>query len=117
MTTPTPSEDMIDSRDVIERIDELEADDDLDENEREELAALKALADEAEGYADDWQYGETLIRGTYFTEYAKELADDIGAIAGTEQWPLMHIDWEAAADDLKHDYTEVEFDGVPYFIR
>jgi hypothetical protein len=27
------------------------------------------------------------------------------------------IDWDATADNLKVDYTEVEFDGVTYLVR
>ena len=143
MTTEiTNSDDLIDSRDVIARIEELQDERDTaiirndedswdeaeqaaafakwaDENPEDaaELAALKALADEAEGYAPDWQHGETLIRESYFVTYAEQLAEDIGAIDRNAQWPLMHIDWDAAADALKQDYTAVEFDGVTYYVR
>ena len=85
-------------------------------DEGEELKQLKALADQCEGYGD-WEYGETLIAETYFTAYAQQLADDIGAINKDATWPLTHIDWEAAADELKQDYMEVDFDGVSYFMR
>lgn len=160
------AQDIIDSRDVIARIEELEADresaaihtvcihcdldiegceadDDwrdrgnnttcndgendheppadtrgtLDDDEAEELAALQALAEEAEGYAADWQYGEALIRDTYFTEYAMQMAEDIGAVDPNATWPANYIDWDAAADALKQDYTSVDFDGVEYWIR
>jgi hypothetical protein len=111
------SESVIDSRDVIARINYLESDEDsLDEEEREELAALRALAEEASG-SPDWQYGETLIRDSYFTEYAQELAEDIGAINKDAGWPNSYIDWDAAADALKMDYSSAEFDGVTYWIR
>ena len=72
------NDDVIDSRDVIERIEELQAESDLDEADRDELEALVNLAEEASGYAPDWEYGEALIRGTYFTQYAEQLADDRG---------------------------------------
>ena len=32
-------------------------------------------------------------------------------------WPANHIDWEAAADALLIDYTEVDFAGETYYIR
>lgn len=48
---------------------------------------------------------------------AQELADDIGAIDSNAKWPLNHIDWEAAAEELKMDYTEVNFNGTTYYIR
>ena len=131
------TEDIIDSRDVIERIaelererDDLEAMDDIeipleerlkewDETEEgEELKALKALADDAEDYAPDWTYGATLIRESYFVEYCEELVKDIGDMP--KELPSYiedNIDWKGVAEDLKVDYTEVNFDGVTYYIR
>lgn len=82
-----------------------------------ELQVLKALADEAEGYAADWHHGEALIRDSYFTEYAQQLAEDIGAVNSDATWPNNCIDWDEAARQLKQDYTEVDFDGVAYWIR
>lgn len=120
------SEDVIDSRDVIERIKYLESDhedcDDAhpenhDQEEHDELVALTKLQEEAEEYAPDWEYGSTLIRDSYFKDYAQELAYDIGAIDPKATWPINCIDWEAAADALKMDYTKVDFDGVSYWIR
>ncbi len=111
------AQDTIDSRDVIERIKELEAIETRDEEEEEELAALKALAEEGALYAPDWEYGETLIRDSYFAEYAEELAEDIGAIDRNAKWPLTCIDWEEAARQLKQDYTSIDFAGVAYWVR
>lgn len=129
----TNDTDIIDSRDVIARIAYLEASDCQEPDgegcasvdacpscygdAEEELKALKDLQDEAEGYAGDWRYGAALIRDTYFTEYAEQLAEDIGAIDRNATWPLSHIDWEAAADELKTDYTSVSFGGTDYWIR
>lgn len=121
---------VIDSRDVIARIEELEGEvlnDDgvIDQSNEDadyrdkcgELAALQALADEASGYAADWQHGEILIRDSYFKDYAMELADDIGAIDNNASWPLTCIDWDQAARELQMDYSAVDFDGVTYWIR
>jgi hypothetical protein len=119
----TSDRDVIDSREVIERITELEnlADSDgvyvLDEDETAELAALRALAAEGEMHAGDWRGGAGLIRDSYFEDYAREFAEDIGAIQRDADWPANRIDWAAAADDLKMDYTEVTFDGVAYWVR
>jgi hypothetical protein len=141
------TDDVIDSRDVIARIEELEGERDnydrykpsaegnaLDDVENDtdasraewaiehpedakELKDLTELADEAEDYASDWRYGETLIRDSYFEDYARELADDIGSIKEDASWPNNFIDWEAASEALKQDYTGVEFDGVTYWVR
>lgn len=64
-----------------------------------------------------WTYGVTLIRDSYFEDYAQQMAEDIGAINRDATWPLNHIDWEAAAEALKGDYTSAEFDGVTYWAR
>lgn len=123
-------DDVIDSRDVIARIEHLQqlrqpgpvdlGDDDngADQDDLfEELAQLEKLAEQCDGYADDWQYGVTLIRDSYFETYAQELAEDIGAINADATWPNNCIDWEQAARELQMDYTSVDFDGVAYWVR
>lgn len=157
--TISNSDNVIDSRDVIARIEELESDrsdlldalteaqdahndalpapesakdmgvlsdavkeaqatlQEWDEGyDGKELKVLRELADEASG-CSDWTYGEMLIRDSYFEDYARDLAEDIGSISKDQSWPNNCIDWEQAADQLKQDYTTVEFDGVIYWIR
>lgn len=124
------SENVIDSRDVIARIEELreqrdEAEQEASEGyaafgygqeERDELAALEALQEEAKDYAPDWEYGATLIRETYFSEYCEELLKDIGDLP--QDLPgYIAIDWDKTADNLRVDYTEVDFDGTTYLVR
>ena len=144
MDTITNTEDVIDSRDIIERIEELEEnletcphcgegiyfeDDEtnfvcpecekpvFDDLEEDELDALKALQDEADG-SPDWPHGKTLIRDSYFTEYAEELCKDIGDLPHELPWYIEnHIDWDGVAEELKADYMDVDFGGVSYFIR
>ena len=117
---PSPYDDVIDSRDVISAIEELESeleDGDISAGDLELLENLKALADEAHGYASDWTYGETLIHEDYFTTYAQELAEDIGAVNSDQSWPNSCIDWDQAARDLQMDYTACEFDDATYYVR
>lgn len=114
------NDDIIDSRDVIARIEELaelNAAEEDSEEETEELVALRQLAAEASDYADDWEYGEALIRDSYFEAYARELARETGMISGNETWPLNCIDWALAASELQMNYASVEFRGVTYWIR
>ena len=116
------TQDVIDSRDVIARIEELEADGALasaedPSDEDAELRALHDLTAEAEGYAPDWRDGATLIRDSYFERYAEELADDCGLVPAGLAWPCNCIDWEKAARELQMDYTCVSFDGVDYWVR
>lgn len=122
-TPPTNMDDIIDSRDVIERIEELEAEieeregyGDCMSDEVGELTILKDLAIECEN-CPDWPHGETLIRDSYFEEYAQYLAEDCGMLALDHGWPNNCIDWEQAAEELQVDYMDIQFDGVEYWIR
>lgn len=133
MTDVSNNDDMIYSRDVVSRLEELS--DDLDgcaENEdgdfvdadgedmseeKENYDTLKSFAEEFESYAPDYHSGETAINEDYFTEYAQQLAEDIGAISNDVTWPCCHIDWEAAAESLKQDYTEIDFGGQAFWVR
>jgi hypothetical protein len=118
-------QDIIDSRDVDSRIEELETERDAaveagnpdDFTDGDELAALVAFRDEADGYCRDWRYGCTLIRDSYFTNYAQNLAADLGALKSVEEWPYTCIDWDKAARELQTDYSSAELDGVTYWFR
>lgn len=144
--TISNTDDIIDSRDIIARIEDLRGEFDswLETIENEtlresltvedwaegneeakhegceegrELVTLEAFAEQAEGYASSWRYGETLIRDDHFEDYARQLAEDIGAINSDASWPNNCIDWERAANELQVDYTSVYFDGVTYWVR
>ena len=119
------SADMIDVRDIIKQFEELE---ELQENGEYlespdcELSDLKKLLSELEGTGGDeeWRgewYPVTLIRDSYFKEYAQELAEDIGAVDANATWPNNCIDWEYAAKELRYDYTGVDVNGVTYWTR
>lgn len=151
------SDDIIDSRDIIERIEELESEmedyqteyclcsldptemyskeeyDKWDKTHKrktvekcieiwdkweglEEYKTLLDVTEQGEG-CGDWKYGESLIRDSYFREYAEELAYDLGLVSRNARWPFDCIDWERAAEDLKMDYTKIDFDGVTYWMR
>lgn len=113
------NQDILDSRDIITRIDELEAEGlggPLGVEDQEELETLQGVAKDAEG-SPDWVYGEALIRDSYFQEYAQELAEDCGMVDGTAKWPMSCLDWAAAAEELKADYSDIDYDGITYWIR
>jgi len=99
--------------DPEKRQEALDAIEPLDDDEKAELKEIETLRSEVSGFND----GEGLVAESYFIAYAQELAEDIGAIGRDVQWPLMHIDWEAAADALKSDYTEVTYQGDTYLVR
>lgn len=113
----------IDSRDIIQRIEFLESAllDSPDPEMQEELDALTKVAEQG-SHCRDWQYGETLIRHTYFTSYIEELIRDCYPMPeelNSGEWPWRHItvNYEAAAAEASADYTEIDFDGVTYLIR
>ncbi len=115
----------IDSRDLIELREAiatmLSAEDDaLDSDERSELEVGAAAIDALEaGGLEDWPYGAQLIREDRFEDYARELAEDVGALQNIEgqSWPMSHIDWASAAAELAMDYTLVRFLGWDYYVR
>ena len=117
------STDLIDVRNIIERYEELEdMGEDVSPDVREERIDLWNLLESLEGSGGDEQwrgdwYPVTLIRDSYFKEYAQELAEDIGAIPDNATWPCRCIDWDRAARELRMDYSAVEYGGVTYWTR
>ena len=121
MRTISNSDDVIDSRDIISRIEELYDDlhdyysdyvleceedktdggsfddwldlEDCYRDEKDEYLILAKLASEASD-SPDWTYGETLIHEDYFTKYTEELIDDCYELPKEMQsgnWPWRHI--------------------------
>jgi hypothetical protein len=139
--TISNSDDVIDSRDVITRLEELrdarqsivDARDDADATLDDKELAIKTLAEwgddngaefnslmdldsNGDGYSGDWKYGATLIRDSYFEDYARQLCEDIGDVP--KNLPhYIEIDWAATARNIRMDYTSVSFDGVDYWVR
>jgi hypothetical protein len=85
-------------------------------DEAAELAALMALQDEAQGYAEDWRHGVTLVRDSYFPDYVQSLLVDCDVVPPNLPWYVV-VDWDATADNMRRDYTEVDFGGVTYLVR
>jgi hypothetical protein len=109
MTIPNNNDDLIDSRDVIDAWDKDSTD--------PEILSLGELIDECEDCVEDWKYGVTLIRDTYFRNYAMDLADELGLMPDGYVWPISCIDWDQAERELQMDYTCVSFGGVTYWVR
>lgn len=131
-------DDIIDVRDVIARVEELEellgeenAVSDIEEattdggtdlsEEAEELNTLTELLSDLSGNGGDEQwrgdwYPVTLIRDSYFEDYAQELFEDIGDMPkGVPSYIV--VDWEATARNIQMDYSSVEFQGVTFWYR
>jgi len=126
------TQDIIDIRDIIERVEELETsiqdyeneDGDLelhDEHisQKEELEELHGLLSELAGYGGDEQfegdwYPVSLIHDNYFETAMYELLEDIGGIPRDLPCYLtITVDYVA----LKQDYSSVDIGCETYWYR
>ena len=147
-TTPIDNfADMLDSRDIIARIEWLQED---RETHADSIAAASEYAEESPEYdalmttgrADwdathpdaeelyaltalakecegvrDWEDGAEVIRASYFTEYVQDMLESCGDVP-RDLSPCIHIDWDATARDFALcDYYSVEFGDVSYWVR
>jgi len=93
-----------------------------DWSDLDEYMTLKSLLSDLEGMGGDikWDgkwYPHTLIKDSFFKEYAIDLAHDIGSVKDDAEWPHTCIDWERAAEELKYDYSAVDVCGATYWTR
>lgn len=84
-----------------------------DEN-AEELEELDTLETEV---GSEWMHGEILIPEDEFEDYARDPATNTGTVSVNNRWPLNHIDWDAAAEELRVDYSEADYQNVTYYFR
>ncbi len=82
-------------------------------SEGERITAIRDLKEEIYG----WKDGVTFVKDSYFEEFAEDEADQLGLVNDRWQWPYNCIDWSKAADQLKDDYSSVEFDGLTYWYK
>jgi hypothetical protein len=88
---------------------------DFGEDEESELAELETLENEI----SEFRHGETMIPEDAFEDYARELAEDLGYMDSktASSWPFTCINWSEAADELRQDYSEAEYQGQTYLAR
>lgn len=136
---------MIDTRDLAEKRDELKQEilDSFLENfphyeeMTESFEDILFEEEEIESWKQDWQeeinqitcidevedeigsefdFGVTLIPEDDFTDYVEDLLKGCGYIS--DDFPSwIEIDWEATAENVKQDYSELEYEGGTYFYR
>jgi hypothetical protein len=114
---------IVDTRELIEELAVLGVDD------WQDGAAVDAVLDDADRsraraifdllweIGDEAPYGVTVVPDAEFVDYARELAEDVGAVPEGGAWPTYCIDWEWAARELRMDYMSAEFDGVAVWFR
>jgi len=81
-------------------------------NEFEELEELKELESEI----PQWIDGNQLINEDHFIDYCKDLIKDIGDLPKNIPSYIV-IDWESTAENLKVDYSEIDYQGETWFYR
>lgn len=85
------------------------------EDEYEEIAEIDRVEDEV---GSGWKYGVTLIDKDDFEGYAQELVEGIGDLpSNLPSYISNNIDWSGVADDLRQDYSELEYQGTTYLFR
>ena len=90
------------------------------ETELEEIAEINQVEDEVESYGGDgFEFGTTLIKEYDFEEYCEELVRDYGYLSRDTITALIenNIDWSGIADDMRQDYSELEYQGKTYLYR
>jgi hypothetical protein len=111
---------------LVDAVDDADTEDDKeaaqenldawDEEHDEAYKALEEFCNSAEQYCEDWHHGVQLIEDGHWPQYAEQLTHDIGAIpSNVPDW--VAIDWEQTAENLKADYTPVEWNGYTYWVR
>jgi hypothetical protein len=135
---------ILDTRDLNNRLEELDtlksalqiARDELaeageDNPDREELEA--ALQDAEDCFSDDeaaeleeleamrdeiseWRHGEALIPVSDWEEYVEELLQDCGDLPRDLPWYIV-IDWEKTANNISADYSVIDYQGETYYYR
>ena len=83
-------------------------------DELEKILEIDKLEEEIGG--KDFEFGVTLIDEDDFEDFVEEDLKEIGYMS--EDFPSwIEIDWEATANNVKQDYSEVEFQAGTYLYR
>lgn len=147
MSNPTEN-DIFDTRDLTDYRDSLESDlvdyynEYMEDVENfEDVEDIGGYEDWDEGFADtyadeiehyenveyfceelssipDFNYGETVIKENYFSDYCKDFVQECGYIPNDlPSWIEDNINWEGVAEDLRQDYSEADFEGETFYFR
>lgn len=132
--------DVIDSRQVIDRVEELTAEIEAGSTDPDVGREFEALNGLLAGFRSCVQYerqvadGMTAVRETYWVEHITERTGDCWVADWYEEdpftfkrkrlsWeditsraPFNYIDWAAYARDCRTDCSEFEYDGVTYIV-
>lgn len=86
------------------------------EDFKDELKEIEEIDVIETELGSEFGYGVTLVDVDDWVEYVEQDLKDLGYIA--KDFPSwIEIDWEATADNVKQDYTEVTYQGNSYLGR
>lgn len=87
-----------------------------EEDLQDELDQISCIDEIEDEIGSEFDYGVTLIPEDDFTDYVEDLLIDCGYISRDfPSW--IEIDWEATADNVRQDYSELEYEGKTYLYR
>ena len=83
---------------------------------QEEINQITCIDEVEDEIGSEFDFGVTLIPEDDFTDYVEDLLKGCGYIS--DDFPSwIEIDWEATAENVKQDYSELEYEGETYFYR
>ena len=89
---------------------------DWKEDWEDELKQIEEINDIEYKVGREFDYGVTLINEDYFEDFVKQDLEDCGYIS--KDFPSwIEIDWNATAENVKQDYSELTFRGTNYLFR
>lgn len=85
-------------------------------DELREIEEIDELENEVS--SNEWECGMYFIEEDKFEDYCEQDLIDCGWISKDMPYLIRNnIDWEGIADDMRQDYSEVEFQGKNYLYR
>lgn len=84
----------------------------------DEYKEIEEIDEVEQAVGSEFSYGCTLIDEDDFEDYCEEFCLDVGYISKDIPHLIRNnIDFEGIADDMKQDYSEVEYQGTTYLFR
>ncbi len=114
----------LDDFDEIETYLNDEASENIDKDERDDFKSywkdeyqqIEAINEVENAVGSEFTYGCTLIEEDDFEDYVEDMLIDCGYIS--KDFPTwIEIDWSATAENVRQDYSELEYKGDTYYFR
>ena len=112
MNDITNSDDVIDSRDILDYIEKYEDDKDFEDEVKALQSIVKQYCDNYTEGLKDLEFGVTFIRDSYFEDYMWDYFLQFNQV---DEALECYIDIEAFARDQQYDYESISFDGEDYW--